>query len=177
MRIWRLNFDVDVYENLYAGEHFDYAKIHAKPGKSQKWGWKPIKVVRMYPNENRQLGDAPGFTIPVFSEKAKNALYPLIGKNAEFLPMDFPEATLFAVNVLTILKNAIDLSQSKYNMFPDGRIMWIDMYAFKSDIVKNVHMFKIAEEPKRGVFVSDNFKDIVEHNSLKGFKLQLVWEE
>lgn len=176
MKIWRLEFDVNNYENLFAGESFDYIKIHERPGKSKKREWKPIKVVRMYPREKRPLGDAPGFTVPVFSTKAKNALSPLIAKNVEFLPMDFPEKTFFAVNVLTILEGAVDLSQCKYNTFPSGRVMWIDKYVFNKHVVEKAPIFKIAEESKLDAFVSDSFRDIIVQEGLEGFKLNLVWE-
>lgn len=176
MKIWRLAFDVDHYEHLFPGDSFDYIEFHSKPGKRKKRGWKPIKVTRMYPKEKLPLGDAPGFTVPVFSAKAKNALSPLIAKNVEFLPLDFPEKTFFAVNVLTILEGAVDLSQCKYNTFPSGRVMWIDEYVFNKHVVEKAPIFKIAEEPKRCAFVSDAFQDIVVREALEGFELELVWE-
>lgn len=176
MKIWRLDFDVDHYENLFAGDSFDYIEFHARPGKSKKQGWKPIKVVRMYPQEDLPLGDAPGFTVPVFSIKAKNALSPLIAKNVEFLPLDFAEKTFFAVNVLTILEGAVDLSQCKYYTFPNGRVMWINEYVFNKHVAEKAPIFKIAEEPKRCAFVSDAFQDIIVQEALEGFKLELVWE-
>jgi len=124
-----------------------------------------------------ELGDAPGFIIPVFSKKAIEILRPLIQNSVEELELRFQEAEYYGVNVIAVL-NVIDYSRSKYRMYSDGkRIMAFQRYAFKSceELVDN-NIFKIVDEPRGRAFVSDKFKQTVEENNLLGFKFKLVWD-
>lgn len=60
--------------------------------------------------------------------------------------------------------------------FNDGRIMCFAKYCFREEVVHDVPIFKIIDEPLSRIFVSDIFKSIVEENKLKGFKFELVWD-
>ena len=44
------------------------------------------------------------------------------------------------------------------------------------DELKKHNIFKIVDEPRRGPFVSEEFKEAVEKNKLTGFKFELVWD-
>ena len=49
-------------------------------------------------------------------------------------------------------------------------------YVFRSDVVRDVPIFKINDERSRYAFVSDEFKQTVESNNLSGFIFKLVWD-
>ena len=73
--------------------------------------------------------------------------------------------------------DAIDYEKSVYKTFRDGkRILAFKKYAFIPEVVMNTPIFKISDEKTRYAFVSDEFKQIVENNNLKGFKFVLVWD-
>lgn len=131
----------------------------------------------MEPEKELELSDAPGFTIPVFSKSALGILKPLIKNSIEELDLQYPEADYYGINVISVL-NVIDYTKSEYKMYSDGkRIMAFQKYAFRScdELIQN-NIFKIVDEPRRRVFVSDKFKQTVEDNNLTEFKFKLVWD-
>lgn len=176
MKIWHLNFELDQFDNLIPERGFTVDEIKTFDGKSHLDKWNPIKVKRMEPEKRLELGDAPGCTFPVFSKKAIKCLEPLIRNNVEILPLDFDEGEYFGINVTTVL-DAIDYEKTVYKTFRDGkRILAFKKYAFIPEVVMNTPIFKISDEKTRYAFVSDEFKQIVENNDLKGFKFVLVWD-
>ena len=177
MKIWQLQFEVDMYDNLIPIKELTADEIQSFDGRKKKDGWKPIPVKRMEPEKNLELGDAPGFIIPVFSKRALEILEPLIYDSIEELELQFQVAEYYGINVISVL-DVIDYSKSKYKMYSDGkRIMVFQKYAFRiCDELLNNHIFKIIDETRRRAFVSDRFKETVEENNLLGFKFKLVWD-
>ena len=82
------------------------------------------------------------------------------------------------VDLHTIINTKLfDYEKAEIEKFKSsGRVMSIEKYAFKPEIIKDNHIFKIVEFPKSEVFVSDEFKQKVEEAGLKGFKFELVWD-
>lgn len=176
MKIWKLNFELDLYDNFVPEKEFTVEVIHSFDGREKLKNWIPIKVKRMEPEKNLILSDAPGFLFPVFSEKALGCLYPLIKNYVEVLPLEFEENNYFGINIINVL-DAIDYKKSDYKTFRDGkRIMVFKKYAFLPYVVRNMPIFKITDEKTRYAFVSSKFKKIVQDNGLTGFKFELVWD-
>lgn len=177
MKIWHLNFEVDKYDNLVPEKAFSVEEIWAFDGRKLEKSWKPLPVKRMEPQKKRKLSDAPGFTIPVFSIEALSVLRPLMQGEIEELELLFDEHEYYGINVITVL-DVIDYDKAKYIKYSDGHgIMLFTEYAFRmeSDIGSH-HIFKIIDEPRRGVFVSDQFRETVERHKLTGFKFRLAWD-
>ena len=177
MRIWKLFSEVDKYENLIPVKKLTVDQRHAFDGRKLKPSWKPLAVKRMGSPGKLELSDSPGFTIPVFSEKAMKVLRPLISDSIEELELLFKEKEYVGVNVITVL-DVIDYEKSVYKMFSDGnRIMYFEKYVFsETEELKKHHIFKIKDESVNKPFVSDEFKKVVEENGLTGFRFQLVWD-
>lgn len=176
MKVWQLNFELDEYDNLAPVKEFTVEEIQSFDGREHLKKWEPIKVKRMEPEKKLELSDAPGFMIPVFSERALDCLGKLISKDVEILPLDFEEKNYFGINVITVLE-AIDYEKSIYKMFRDGkRIMAFKKYAFIANVLQGVSIFKIIDEKTKYAFITDEFKEVVEKNNLSGFKFKLVWD-
>lgn len=176
MKIWKLNFALDDYDNLVPENEFTVEEIQTFDGRSHLSTWEPIKVNRMEPEKKLELGDAPGFLFPVFSKRALECLSDLINKDVEVLPLVFDEQEFFGINVTTVL-DAIDYENSIYRTYRDGkRIMAFKKYAFISDVIKDIPIFKIKDEKTRYAFVSEEFKNRVEESNLLGFQFELVWD-
>lgn len=176
MKIWKLNFELDLYDNFVPEKEFTVEDIHSFDGRAKLENWKPVKVKRMESEKNLALSDAPGFLFPVFSQKALDCLYPLIKNYVEVLPLEFEENDYFGINVINVL-DAINYGEADYKTFRDGkRIMAFKKYAFLPSIVLNIPIFKIVDEKTRYAFVSSEFKKIAEDNGLTGFKFELVWD-
>lgn len=177
MKIWQLHFDGDHYDSFIPVKWPNVNEIQSFDGRCKKDKWIPLKVKQMNSRKNIKLSDAPLFFLPVFSKRAVDVLYPLIGDSVELLELDFSEGQYFAIHVTNVL-NVIDYDKSKYVMFSDNKkIMMFEKYAFRlCDEIKQSHIFKIVDEPLKWAFVSDTFKNMVEESGLKGFIFRLVWD-
>lgn len=175
MKIWKLDCDVEKYENLTWKEQLNIDEIQSFDGRKKLKDWKPIQVKRMY---DRPYSNTPGFSahIPVFDNNAIMLLNDLIEGNAEILPLSSEDGDFYAINVTNIL-DCIIYNKSSYKTFRDGkRIMKFTKYAFDLDKIKGIHLFKISDEPLKRPFVSDEFRNRVIESNLTGFKFELVWD-
>ena len=175
MKIWQLCFDVENFANLRAFPPLTADYIQSFSGSKKLAEWTDLRVEPIEPD--LELGDAPGFTIPVFSQHACDVLMPLMREEVELLPLVCSKGSFFGVNVTNLL-DVIDYESSVFRRFSDGkRIIAFQKYSFRiCDALNRYSIFKIIDEPTRRAFVSDQFKDAIEKNGLKGFKLRLVWD-
>lgn len=175
MKIWQLCFDVNNYANLQAVPPLTADEIQSFNGSKKLSDWSPRRVEPI--ETDLELGDAPGFTIPVFSQKACDVLMLLMEQDVELLPLQSSKGILFGVNVTTVL-DVIDYDNSNFRRFSDGkRIMAFQKYSFRMcEALNSCNIFKIIDEPTRRAFVSDQVKAAIEENALKGFSLRLVWD-
>ena len=175
MKIWQLCFDVNNYANLQAIPPLTADEIQSFNGTKKLSSWSPRQVEPI--ETDLKLGDAPGFTIPVFSQKACDVLMPLMEQDVELLPLACSKGAFFGVNVTNLL-DVIDYDSSVFRRFSDGkRIMAFQKYSFRMcDALNKCNIFKITDEPTRRAFVSDRVKGGNRKNGLKGFSLRLVWD-
>lgn len=177
MNIWRLRFELDMYDNLTPAKKWSHEKIQSFDGRKQLDNWKAVKVIRLEPEKNLPLSDAPGFYshIPVFNRKVIDVLGEGLKDKVELLPLKNKEDEYYALNVINVL-DCIDYSNSDYMTFPDGkRIYRFKKYCFFETKVLGENIFKIKDEPRQAPFVSDQFKNIVEEHGFTGFKFSLAW--
>lgn len=176
MKIWKLDCDVDNYENLSRSDNLDLDILQSFDGRSLLKSWIPIKVKPMYLGK-RPFSNTPGFLphIPVFDEKAISVLEQFLNGNSEILPLKCSVGKFYAINVTKIIRG-IDYAKSDYKTFRDGkRIMRISKYYFDIEKVDKEDFFKLSDEPLKKPFVSDAFKSTVIDAGLTGFKFELVW--
>jgi len=146
--------------------------------------WSPLKV-GVCEDENtgpRQSSDFPAFKrhIPVFSQRAVDALEDLLKENGEILPLkcDDPKCNndvYYAYNV-TCVADVLDHDKSEIVRFKSsGRIMDIEQYFFEADRLSNLVIFKIPELPTMNVFVTEPFIQRVQEAGLTGFEFEVAW--
>lgn len=175
MKIWQLRSDVDNYSAFQTVEPFTGVELKTFDGRSHSKDTKVLKVTKKDWKPGMQLGDAPNYIIPVFSENALHNLMPLIGHDVEALKLEYEEE-YYAINVTTVI-DAIDYEKSKFITFNDGNgILSFSEYSFLPEKVKNTAIFKISDECRSFPLVSDEFKKTVEEKNLKGFKFRLLWD-
>lgn len=116
-------------------------------------------------------GDFPSYThyrsIPIFSERAWRVLEPLLRKYVEPLPINHPAGDLyFLIHVI----NRIDVLDEKRSEFlrnrTTGHIAFITKYAFVEDNIRGYPIFQLSNGGT--LVVTDEFRQIVEENDLKG---------
>ncbi|NFP90974.1 imm11 family protein [Clostridium sporogenes] len=182
MKVWELDSDANNYDNVTLSNESDWDKLMAYGfhGKSIKDTWMPFCVEEI---ESIRKGDNPGFfgSSPVFSRKAVKVLKKYLDNNTEILPLmyrkknHFSKEEYFVINVINLI-DCIDYERAEVKRFKNSdEILRFIKYAFKSEVIKNEHIFKIPELKGR-VFVSEEFRQRVMDKDLKGFKFELVWD-
>ena len=140
--------------------------------------------VTLYPSMHRtEIGKEIGDVLPVdisavvVNERCFNIIKPYIQDAAQILSAKSKKQKLFVLNV-TAVRDCLDYENSKLKRFSSsGRIMRIEEYVFHKELLENVFIFKIPEEVHTHPYVTDDFKNLIEQNGIKGFKFVLVWQD
>ncbi|WP_322021163.1 MULTISPECIES: imm11 family protein [unclassified Burkholderia] len=102
----------------------------------------------------------------VFSERAFDALAPLLDGSGEILQVEAPIKGMLGFHVTRMIENAVDMEASKFKVYPQATV-FNKIYLLGSRI-EGVDIFRLKESPAT-VFVSERFREFVERNKLKGF--------
>ena len=102
----------------------------------------------------------------VFSERAFDALAPLLDGSGEILQVEAPIKGMLGFHVTRVIENAVDMDASKFKVYPQATV-FNRIYLLGSRIA-GVDIFRLKESPAT-VFVSERFREFVERNKLKGF--------
>lgn len=138
--------------------------------------WVPIKFHGFEDNPGQE-GDFPSLSdfweIPVMSERAWNALRPLIGYCCEALPIIHPTGkTYFIIHVMETI-DALDVAKSDLaRNATTGRVNRIRRYAFKYDKLQHKHVLKLPLECGSELLVDEEFRKAVEVHGLKGLQFK-----
>jgi hypothetical protein len=150
-------------------------------GEAHSGHWKPIEVQRLQKPRKRKAEGLCDFTavaakesVPVLSTRAKQVVAPMLGDKAQWLPLTFDEQEYWLLNLLNIV-DALDEAQSILCRLPDGKVIGIDGYALRPDLIVQEWMFKVSTAPF-DVLVTERFRSLVEDNSLTGLHFQPVWD-
>lgn len=141
--------------------------------------WRPITVEedREGSEEPLPLSDFPSLSpsVPVFSQRAVEALEECLVQNGELLPLSFPGGQYYAFNCMNTV-DCLDYERSAIIRVPgSGRIFQIERYVFLADRLVGTEIFRIPEN-SGPVFVTDAFARRVFQNGLTGFELLERWD-
>ncbi len=150
-------------------------------GAAYEWSWRPLPVWRLKKPRKRRLEELCDLTtvaadsgVPAMSARAKRVLEPILGRDAEWLPLAFDEREYWLLNSLRVL-DALDVPKASVTYFPDGRVSGIEAFAFKLSVIADEWLFKVSLFPYR-VLVTDRFRSLVEREGLTGFHFQPIWD-
>ena len=116
--------------------------------------------------------------IGVFSCKAKQCLEDVMKNCVEFIPARLKNEIVYITNVISIL-DAIDIEKSKIQRLKTGLIIGLEEYCFVSEKISDNNFFKILLNNSiytTEIFVTSEFRAIVEKNNLLGFSFEKVWQ-
>lgn len=181
MKVWKLVEDVNNYAVLTLKDQDNILDFSERFNKDSalKDKWVPAEV-KIFKNDiKKQVGDFFDITTGVwaFNENALNLIkdYVEVGKS-EILPLKGEEEPYYLLNVFNYI-DCIDVEKSQVRYFRNSdRVMSISNYAFKSNVLKNDHIFKSTLQKRGPIFISDEFKVNLEKNKFKGIKFILVWD-
>lgn len=145
----------------------------------ETWSPIPVKLVRDCPVEGQlREADVPwhGSHVLVLKRRAAELLGPFLRDYGELLPLDCADAQMVVFNPTTIL-DALDEAGSKVSRFKDGRIMLIDRYAFRSEILNDADIFKIRDSRISPIFFSEGAVKIWKKSKVTGIDFKQVWED
>jgi hypothetical protein len=141
----------------------------------------PISVRRLKKPRKHQPEPLCDFTAvtamvhaPVLSARAKQLIEPVLSDRAQWLPLAFEEKEYWLLNLLNLV-DALDHERSRVSRLPDGKVMCIDAYAFKPEMLEQQWMFKVPTAPF-DVLVTERFRSLVEEQGLTGLYFQPVWD-
>lgn len=156
----------DGYELCHPSRPEDFETINVEVnGVPRGESWKPIPMQLIHEDEGQML--AP-------SSRVLEALGSVLRANGELLPLDCSEAELVIYNP-TQLIDALDEAVSSMLRFGDGRIMMIQRYVFRPDVVTNVDIFKIPNLRVSPTFLSHRFVQEWNRSGLSGLDFKEVW--
>jgi hypothetical protein len=134
--------------------------------------WTPVSVER-YPAPRRKHRGKPvdfpslaGLGL-AFSERALQALKPLVGDAIEPLPLIYEgPGKFYVINILDVTE-LLDLDRAVVDRRESGYISTVEKYAFKPGSIDGKHIFK-CKECLIDDLVSAEFKALVEAEGLVG---------
>lgn len=107
-----------------------------------------------------------GIVSIALNQKTRNILSPLINNYVEYLTLDSENGIYYEINVKKI--NCLDKENSKIIYFSSGKIMEVETYKIKWELVKNAPIFCITDVGSLPIFVNNEFKKIILKNGLTG---------
>lgn len=178
MNIYLLGSDSDNYHPLTQineADLFIYSKFNGKTIGSE---WVPFEVQILSEPDDELLpsGDFSMIfsVIPVFSQKAVEALGDLLLTNGELLPLSYSEGEYYAFNITTIV-DVLNIPECDVVYFPNSeKVMTIRKYQFLLDHLADLQIFKVVQLPISQSFVTERFVEKVVKAGLTGFKFEKV---
>lgn len=146
--------------------------------------WTPISVTLDWTDQNdprtrRVMADfpTPNFRALVMTQTAKVILHERLSPYGEFLPLECPDAELYAFNVTRIVE-ALDISKStlanRENVNPEAPLLL--KAAFLSEKLVGVDVFRLPQRNQVQTYFTDTFHDAVAASGLTGFGSRIEWE-
>lgn len=171
-RPYRYICDTDRYHRLLLPQDLSLDWPNSFDGGLIADGWEPPPL-SIY--QCGALGNFPYLAgnLPVVDAEAWRLLGPLLEDHVEALPIPAPEPEwpdLFALNVTRIV-DCLDEEASELSRFGE-LILGIGHYALDEERIADVPIFRIPGYHLTAVFVSPEFRRVVDDAGLKG----LVWK-
>ncbi|PUA27287.1 MAG: hypothetical protein B0W54_11840 [Cellvibrio sp. 79] len=140
-------------------------------GESKLNQWKSPNVVWVedeFTSSQYQEGDFTKFSggAIALSEKAYNVLKPVMGTQAEFLPVQNENKQWYLLNVLNV-QNLMDTSRSKFKIYEDGHIGPCTHAYINPPDSSNIGIF-LVKGYFPNIFIISNVKDEIEKAGLTG---------
>jgi len=169
----------DSYELCHPLRQEDFELINVLiNGTSRLKTWKPIPMQIINEDEGRRFldSDSPwlGAHALIFRPRALESLGSLLREYGELLPLMCDEPDMMIYNPTHVL-NALDQEASSVLRFGGGRIMRINRFVFRPEVIGRCDVFKIPNLRVSPTFVSQRFVEFWNSAELKGLEFKLVW--
>lgn len=184
MKIWKLSYDYDHEQNNQYilstkdksyRRHFDECMTGDLEVKKEFEG---VEIERV---DGTKRCDFPKLWYAsktlLCSQKAKFVLQDLIGNDVEFIHTTCAEEELYIIHTLCY-KNSVDHDASKIRSLSSGLEVEYLSYSFIEERIENANIFKVFLNNRTystEIFVTSEFKNVVEQHGLTGIEFVEVW--
>jgi hypothetical protein len=178
MEVYLLRWPGEEYPTLGAVDEGDNKLIETlAEGAAWTGAWSPLRL-QAYGNKRQKKKGLPDcsfwFSVPIFSERAVQALSDIFLAHGELLPVVCDETPYYAYNILTVVPDAFDEERSEYNRFQSGNVGNIYRYEFRPDKVQGATIFKISQQILLA-YATDSYVERVNEAGLTGFNAVRIW--
>jgi len=158
---------LDVPESLELNEKLKTESISVA-------SWMPLRIELWEGDKPRAEKKKPiadfidtGLLIKAVNPRTRTLVEPLIASQVEFLLFESPFGPYYGLHLRYV--DCLDAEHSEVIRFKSsGRIMEVERYSFHWDRLADIHIFHLPELGLSRLFVSDEFKRVVELNGLTG---------
>lgn len=170
---------LDGFELCHPLSQDDFERINLEVnGTPRQSNWKPIPMRLVRSDKGQELieSDSPwlGAHALIFRTTAVDSMGPILREHGELLSLACSEAKVWIYNP-TQLVGALDEAASSILRFNDGKIMLIQRYVFRADVVRGIDIFKIPNLRVSPTFLSHRFVDRWNESGLTGVEFKQVW--
>ena len=110
----------------------------------------------------------------LLSARAVKALRDCLERYGEVLPVECKDGEFYLYHTALTL-NALDEKSSRLERFDSGGVMEISRYVFDPKTLADAEIFKMPQENRYFIFVTDEFVHRIKKAKLKGFNFEEVW--
>ena len=174
MNVYHLKPETEGYQSLALASEEERPKIEDRFDTTPIGAdWSPPAVKIIY-EEDQTTDFATLAAIPAFGIRAVAALGDLLREHGELLEVEGAE---FRLHNVTSAPDALDEERSEVKRFrSSGRILRILRYELRAELLSDVPIFKLPQQPRSRVYVTDAFVERVTEAGLVGFDFsEVVW--
>lgn len=159
----------------------DFERFLSLDGTPRLEDWTPVRMTLIVEDGDGSPllpSDLPwlGEHAPVFRDTAAKIFGPVLSGFGELLPLACDDAQLAAFNATTVI-DALDIERSSIVRLPSsGRIVKVNSFAFRADLLTGVIAFKVPQLLRYSVFVADEIPAACEAANLRGAGFRLLWD-
>lgn len=189
---WQITYDKRYKALTTVHEHDRHKLVSMMKSSAQLTidEWIPIEIKIKHEYDEKtfelisQLQDVDIAKLSLFlacNMRAMSILMPLVKDVVSFLPLkmsksDHDSHDDFWIMYVNNTIDCLDQEKSQKKFLSDGRVLRIKKFAFLSKCIEQQNIFQVPEANSE-IFVSDEFKQVVEKNDLKGLTFESVSSE
>lgn len=177
MKIWRLKADCERFASFIEVPGLSVEQLQSFDGRSLAAGWE-IRELECMDDAELPIGDVLGLGAFFLVSDAVRELFDAFGiTDIEYLPMVYQNTTYYLPNVLGTV-DCLDREKSKalYSPTTKDRILFVNRYVFREDVIGEKLLFRLKDEPLRLAFVTETLVSAIRSSGMKGFRFDLVYD-
>lgn len=158
----------------------DYERLNLEINgneRSDTWRSPVMQIIREDEGQRLTESDSPwlGEHALIFRPATVLAMGTMLRRFGELLPLKCASARLHIYNP-TLVLDALDEDSSSLLRVDSGRIMMINRYEFRPELIRDVDVFKIPNLRVSPTFVGTRFVDAWQSAGLRGLDFKKVWD-